>query len=56
MSSQRCGRLRVVAVVERRHDLVLQQVVQRGGVALVLGVVVVVHLAGDRPAVGAGPS
>ena len=42
-----------VAGVELGDDLVLQQPVQHGGVAGVLGLVVGVDLAGQRPAVGA---
>ena len=41
----------VAALVERRHDLVLEHAVQLAGVARVGGAVVVVDLAGDRPAV-----
>ncbi len=39
--------------VELRDDLVLQQAVEHGGVAGVLGLMVGVDLAGQRPPVGA---
>ena len=45
---------RVVAVVERRHDLVLEQVVDARRVGRVLRVVVAVVAGVDQPAVVAG--